>query len=188
MILHIKMGEPEWIKWKLHDNKTIDCVHVFKERKYNNKFYRICYSCKTNFIDNKELVYTEPPDINEYRNRDIYKLSKLEKKICDDYDKKFPVIKKRHTVIKRKTNITPETHKFYIKPQNIPEFIYSKGELRKQTDVTNEIMNLPDAVPYEKEIFTPDPMYTYKVNPDKMLNKLIKSGEIQKPKFLIKVK
>lgn len=182
------MNEPEWVKWKLHDNKTVDCVHVFKERKYNNKFYRICYSCKTNFIDNREFVCPIIPDINEYRNRDTYILSKLEKKICDDYDKKFPVNKKKYTVIKRKTNIAPDKHKFYnITPVTVPEFIYSKGEFRKQTDVTNEIMNLPDIIPH-KEILTHDPTYTYKVNPDKILNKLIKSGEIQKPKFLIKVK
>lgn len=68
------------------------------------------------------------------------------------------------------------------------DIVYLNGKLVTASESRRYHSSLPDTVPQPKEVFVHDPNYKYIVNPTARLNRLIKAGELPKPKFLIKPK
>lgn len=189
--------------WKNIDSHCIDCVHVYKFRKQNDMHYIVCYKCRSKIGNSaqEKIEYPPPPDIEEFRNKDRYILSKFEKDVCARYEEKIKKSTLQGIGVKRDPCIgggvpKKKVKKLYKQPARkshitkqdpiYTELIYSNGAMRSQIEVMDEQKSLPDVKHKQKEKIIRDPNYKYIVNPRNMYEEMIKSGQLEKPKFLNK--
>lgn len=189
------MSVPNFVNWGNLDTHSNECVHVLKFRNFKGVSYIVCYHCKTRISSEKIKITEKAPDIEEYRNKDRYIPSKFEKTVIDQFNEKLKKESALHPVKlqlpdkpKPRLKMVPQAKSMFntSNPEIIKE-VYHHGKLISPDEMKCIMNDLPD-VPIQTpcKSCNPDPSYEYIINPKNIYKEKLKSGEIKKPKFLLK--